>query len=416
MRDRPNPFRPGAGVDPPYLAGRERELDVFDVVLRSTRNGNIKNILLYGLRGVGKTVLLGKFASMCRDKKFLPVTKYTYGRGDSDPAMFTSGLKRVLRSAIESSSRVEAAKGRLRSAGQYLKPSAVGVSGFVYEPSYGGDTTEPMSDHLVDYFTKNWKIITELGYEGAVLLLDEFHAVNDVNGKWYTLGDFLAAINEVQRQGCRYPVVLSGLPFLTKNVKKGRSYTERMFKLVKVSSLAEFDAKKALLQPLDGINCKFSPALLNAVIEDTGRYPYFIQFFACEILQRIDKDNISLRDYKSVRTKILHSLYDDFFDQRMADLIPGEKNTLDCMAMIPDADMRFSSIMKAAGASKGTVSTHLKRLEEKGVVYRSDHGLYEFALPLLRPYLAASRPMSTHNPSHTDDKMPRAKPGGTRRT
>lgn len=392
MRDRPNPFRPGAGVDPPYLAGRERELDIFDGVLRSTRDGNMKNVLLYGLRGVGKTVLLGKFASICRGEKFLPMVRYMYGPVDSDPDKFVSGLKRTFRSAIESSPGAEAAKGKLRSAGQYLRPSTVGVSGLVYEPSCGSDKG-PMADLLADYFVKNWKIIGDLGYAGAAILLDEFHTVNDVNGKWCTLGDFLAAVNEAQRQGCRYSVVLSGLPVLTRNVKKGRSYAERMFKLVEVSSLAVPDAKQALLKPLDGTGRRLSPALVNAVVEDTGCYPYFIQFFACEILQRIDKDSISMRDYKPAREEILHGLYGDFFDQRMADLIPGEKNTLQCMAAIPDADMRFAPILKATGASKGTVSTHLKRLEEKGVAYRRNHGLYGFALPLLRPYLAAGRPM-----------------------
>ena len=237
MRDRPNPFRPGAGVDPPYLAGRERELGIFDGVLRSTRDGNMKNVLLYGLRGVGKTVLLGKFASMCRGEKFLPMVRYMYGPVDSDPDKFVSGLKRAFRSAIETSPGAEAAKGKLRSAGQYLRPSTVGVSGLAYEPSYGSDKG-PMADLLADYFVKNWKIIGDLGYAGAVILLDEFHMVNDVNGKWCTLGDFLAAVNEAQRQGCRYSVALPGLPVLTRNVKKGRSYAERMFKLVEVSSLA----------------------------------------------------------------------------------------------------------------------------------------------------------------------------------
>lgn len=398
MRNRPNPFRPGAGLDPPYLAGRETVIDMFDGVLEDNRAGNMKNVLLYGLRGVGKTVLLGKFASMCRDEKFLPVVRHLYGPGDSDPVQFASGLKRALRASIESSSRVEAAKGKLRTAGQYLKPSTVGISGLVYEPSYDHDVQEPLVDHLVDYLLKNWKIVKDLGYAGSVFLLDEFHAVNDVKDKWHTLGDFLAAINEVQRQGCGYSLVLSGLPVLTKNVKRGRSYTERMFKLTEVSGLADLDAKKAILRPLDAIGRKFSSGLVNAVVKDTGGYPYFIQFFGCEILRRTTNKTIGLRDYKSIRGDILSNLYDDFFNQRMVDLIPGEKKTLYHMSMIPEADLRFSSIVDVTGVSRGTISTHLKRLEEKGIVYRHDYGLYKFALPLLRSYLEANRPHSMPNP------------------
>lgn len=373
---------------------------MFSGVLEDNRVGNVKNVLLYGLRGVGKTVLLGKFASMCRDKKFLPIARHVYGPDDSDPVQFVSGLKHALRTSIESSSRTEAAKGKLRKAGKYLKPSTVGVSGLVYEPSYDRDMKEPLTDHLVDYFARNWKIVKDIGYMGAVFLLDEFHTVDDVKDKWHTLGNFLAAVNEVQRQGCGYSLVLSGLPVLTKNVKRGRSYTERMFKLTEVSGLTDFDAKKAILRPLDTVDRKFSPGLVSAVVEDTGGYPYFIQFFCCEILRRITKMTVSLRDYKSIRGDIMYNIYKDFFDQRMADLIPGEKNTLYHMSMIPEDDMRFSSIMESTGTSKGTVSTHLKRLEEKGVVYRHDHGLYKFALPLLRPYLESRRPPAMSGLDH----------------
>ena len=397
MHNRPNPFRPGAGLDPPYLAGRETEIDMFDGVLENNRVGNMKNVLLYGLRGVGKTVLLGKFASMCRNEKFLPVARHLYGSNDSDPAQFASGLKRALRGSIESSSGVEAAKGKPRAAGRRLGPPAVGISGLVHEPLHDCDMREALVDHLVDYLVKNWKIIKDLGYAGAVFLLDEFHTVNDVKDKWNTLGDFLAAVNEVQRQGCGYSLVLSGLPALTKNVKRGRSYTERMFKLTEVSGLADLDAKKAILRPLDAVGCKFSPGLVSAVVKDTGGYPFFIQFFGCEILQRTSKKTIGLRDYKSVRGDILRNLYGDFFNFRMVDLIPGEKDTLYHMSMMPATDMRFSSIVDATGASRGTIYTHLKRLEEKGMVCRRDYGSYKFALPLLRSYLEANRPRSMSN-------------------
>ncbi len=410
MHCRPNPFRPCAGADPPYLAGRERELDVFDAVLRYASGGNVKNVLLYGLRGVGKTVLLGRFASMCRGEKFLPVPRRMCGPGDSDPGRFASGLKRALCCAVEAAPRAEEAKAGLRQAGRRPELPAAGVPCLGRgrpRGGGGGGSGEAMADDLVDYFANNWGAIRKLGYEGAVLLLDEFHAVDGAGGRQDALGDFLAAINEVQRQGCVYPVVLAGLPSLTRGVKRGRSYTERMFKLVRVTSLADSDAKKALLRPLDGTGRKFSPALVDALIMDTGCHPYFVQFFASEVLRRVDKGGIGLRDYKAVRGEILCSLNDDFFEQHAAGLGPGEKDTLRRMAAIPDADMRFASILKAAGASKGTVSTRLRRLEEKGVVYRSDRGLYELALPLVRPYLAAGRPAQAPDPGRPGGKASR---------
>ena len=88
MSDRANPFTPGPGLDPPHLAGREEELRTFDSTLQNTARGKASNIMLYGLRGVGKTVLLRKFAGICRDKKFLPIARYQYSHKDSNPDEF----------------------------------------------------------------------------------------------------------------------------------------------------------------------------------------------------------------------------------------------------------------------------------------------------------------------------------------
>lgn len=390
VSDRANPFTPGPGLDPPYLAGREEELRIFDTTLQNTARGKASNIMLYGLRGVGKTVLLRKFAGICRDKKFLPIARYQYSHNDSNPNEFTAGIKHIMRGAIESSSKAGAAKGRLRSAGQYLKPASAGASGLAYyEPSYAHGRQEPLGDHLADYLAKNWKVIDSLGYDGAILLLDEFHTVNDVKkGGWYALTDFLGAVNEVQKDGCRYSLVLSGLPTILKNVKVARSYAERMFGLVEVSSLSQHGGRQAIIQPLAGLEITFSPALVDAVVKDSGGYPYFIQFFACGILRRTNAKKIGMKEYKSIRDDLIRSLYHEFFEQCMVDLSPSEKSTLHHMSKMPESGMRFSSIMNSTGRSKGVVSSSLKRLEKKGIVYKYNHGLYAFALPTLKSYLS----------------------------
>ena len=394
-----NPFRPGAGLDPPYLAGREREIEMFGTVLQSNRIGNPKNVLLYGLHGVGKTALLGKFASMCRDMKFLPVVGSMRGPCRSDPAEFAAGLGRAFRASIGPPPGAGEEEGGLRAAARRPEPPAAGTPMRAREAPHDRGMKEPLADRLVDYFLANWEAVKDLGYAGAVLLLDEFHAVGDAGDGQYALGDFLAAVNEAQRQGCGYSLVLSGLPVLTGNVKRGRPYAERMFKLAEVDGLADADARRAVLRPLDATGRIFSPGLVSAVVEDAGGCPYFIQFIAHEILRRFPKARISLRDYKSSRGGIMDGLHGDFFGRRMADLASGEKSTLYSMSMLPEGDMRLSAIVKAAGAGRGTVSARLARLGEKCVVYKHDRGMYRFALPLLRPYLVANRPQSTSGQS-----------------
>ena len=389
MENGDNPFTPGSGLDPPYLAGREGELRMFEDMLRRVERGRVRNIMLYGLRGVGKTVLLSRFASVCRDNGFLALTRYQYSLKDSNPDMFTDNIKHVLRSAVESHSKIESVKGKLRLAKEYIKPSAVGVPGIVYyEPSYSHDRKVPLVDHLIDYLVKNWKIIDELGHKGAIFLFDEFHMISDVKkNQWYALADFLGAVNEVQKQGYKYSLVLSGLPMMLKNVKTARSYTERMFTLMELSNLSKDDGRRAIVRPLADVDRSFSPRLVDAIIEDAGGYPYFIQFIACEVLQRFERKKIGLSEYKSVRSDLISNLRSDFFDQRMVDLTSREKKTLYLMSRVPEADMEFSSILNATGYNKGVLSSHLKRLEDKGIIYRHNRGHYRFALPMLKPYL-----------------------------
>lgn len=380
MNDRPNPFRPGDGAEPPYLAGRERELDAFDDVLRSTRDGNMKNVLLYGPRGVGKTVLLGRLASMCRGRGFLPVRWRMGGPRDADPDKFANSLERAVRGAMGP----PGAEGGGRSPG----PPAAGAP----RPPHGGGAGVPMADRLADYLVKSWGAMAERGYEGAALLLDDFPAAGGAGGGRYTLGDFIAAVNEAQMRGCRYSAALSGLPALAKSVARGPSYAGRMFKPVRVACLAGPDARDALVRPLDGTGRRISPALARAVAGDTKGHPYSVQYFAREILRRTDRDGVGMRDYGPAREGILRSLYDGLFGRRAAGLAPGERETLRRMAAIPGDRLRPAHIAEAAGASRGAISSRLRRLEEKGAVCRNDLGLYELALPLLRQYLEAGSP------------------------
>ncbi len=108
-----NPFRPGSGLLPPYLAGRDRELARFSQMLQRMQEGQVHNLMVQGLRGVGKTVLLKEFVKICTDNKFLPVTQLQFSSKHSDPAEFTRALQYDLDSAMGNISRVEKTKQKL---------------------------------------------------------------------------------------------------------------------------------------------------------------------------------------------------------------------------------------------------------------------------------------------------------------
>ena len=388
MSNHANPFRPGSGLRPPYLAGRDEELTRFSQMLQQIQEGQVRNLLVQGLRGVGKTVLLKEFVKICTDNKFLPVTRLQSSNKHSDPAEFTRALQHDLNRAMGSLSKMEKTKQKLQDAARHMKPQKIDVMGVGWEFRHDPASRVPLENQLVDYLEKWWKVVQENDYNGIVLLFDEFHTVVDVKpNNWYILTDFIGAVNEIQPNGCRYSLVLCGLPTLMPNVKAARSYAERMFGVMNVSNLDKENTKAAISKPLENTAWRFSDDLISTIAQDTGNYPYFIQFFCREIISRVGKDNIALDDYKKIEERLIGDLGRDFFDQRIEPLSAAQKRVLHTAASLPDPNLEFSSIRKSLDVGKGSLSSHLKRLEEKGLIYRSGRGAYRLAMPLLGKYL-----------------------------
>ncbi len=390
VSDYNNPFTPGSGLKPPYLAGRNSELDTFSHMLQRIKAGKVENKLLYGLRGVGKTVLLNRFAEICIDKKFLPISRSQYTTQHADPNIFVKCLQYDLDRAIKACSKTNKAKKRIMATARYLKPMKIEIPGLIsYQPAYDLDAYAPLDNRIYDYLKNAWNVLEPKGIEGLVFLLDEFHVINDVKKKgWYTLADFIGAINLLQIEGYKFSLVLCGLPPMISNVKISRSYSERMFESMPISNLEDYDAKRAILEPLKSSHWNFSDELTSTLILDTDRYPYFIQFFCSEIIERAGgKQHIDLDYYRTVRSPILKKLEHSFFIQRMSALSTAQNSVLNSMASLPDNVVDFSSICTTTGMGKGTVYNHLKRLEEKELVHKSQRGTYQFSIPLFKKYL-----------------------------
>lgn len=383
-----NPFRPGSGLQPPYLAGRDVDLERFSQMLQQMLEGQVRNLMVQGLRGVGKTVLLKEFVKICTDNKFLPVTRLQFSSKHSDPAEFTRALQHDLDSAMGSLSGVEKTKQKLQDAARQMRPQKIDVMGVGWEFKHDPASRIPLENQITDYLEKWWKVVQEGGYGGIVLLFDEFHTVSDVkSNSWYILTDFIGAVNEIQSNGCRYSLVLCGLPTLMPNVKAARSYAERMFGVMNVYNLDKDNARAAISKPLVDTAWRFSDDLVSAIVQDTDRYPYFIQFFCREIISRVGKEHVTLGDYETIKDQLIGDLGRDFFDQRIEPLSAAQRRVLYSAASLPDTDLEFSSIQKPLDMDKGSLFNHLRRLEEKGLVYKSTRGVYRLAMPLLGKYL-----------------------------
>lgn len=383
-----NPFNPGCGAAPPYMAGRRYAIDAFESMMGRIRDGQAENILVHGLRGAGKTVLMDRFSKMCVCNDLVPIRRARFDKSHCDPAEFARALKRCVGAGIEAFSRLDKAGGQLAAGSRRARKGGAGDGAAYYEPPYRPDGPVPYEEHLKDYLVKNWEMIEKSGYRGAVLLFDEFHPVLDAPKRsWYVLSDFVGVLADVQTQGCGYFAVFSGLPTLRRRIGEARSYSERMFRTLDAARLGPEDSKKAVSEPLRESRYSFSPDLVCQVAEDSGGWPYFLQFICREIISNAAKARIALDDYARMRKMIVARLDGDFYDPRVDALGCGQRQVLAAMSKIEGDDIPVSKVGQAAGLGRAGLHGHLARLEENGMVYRRGRGTYRFSLPLLREYM-----------------------------
>ncbi len=198
VRDR-NPFTPSNGIIPPYLAGRTEILKRFSNALDKNARGLPKNVILYGLRGVGKTVLLEMFENICEEKNWLYVSR-EFSEKYRDETEFAESLTRD----ITKSAATQSIRKRIGKVGkklwEYAKPEELGYAGISYKPFY--KKTDDLADHLRDHFVNNWSALSKSN--GLVLLYDEFHTVVDDPPKNMPITSMLAALANAQRKKCGY--------------------------------------------------------------------------------------------------------------------------------------------------------------------------------------------------------------------
>jgi hypothetical protein len=235
----------------------------------------------------------------------------------------------------------------------------------------------------------NWPVFRKAGKTGVVFLYDEFHNVRDKSdSKSYPLASLLGAMAYAQRNGCRYYMVLSGLPLIKITLKEAKTYVERMFSFKETGSLSPAEAKEVIEKTLKGSGYSFGSKLIDAIVRDTRGYPYFIQFYGYFLIENASKSSLTLADFNKIRTSLLKELDISFFEDRFNLASDKEKKILVAMANVMEDDVAAAlSIRKHAKVSHPTLMELLKRLQDKGLVYWASRGKYGFSIPLLKEYL-----------------------------
>lgn len=377
-----NPFRPGNGVPPPYLAGRDPVLRAFGDFLNARPLH--ANWAVTGLRGTGKTVLLGEFASRAERAGWLTLHRELGDRHREDVCLadaLDEDSDALARRASLLAGVGQAIEGGVRQ----LRPRRVTVGEVGYEPAYAERATTS-ADRMRSSLVALDRVITDGERPGALLLYDEAHLLADDRSRdRFPLSSLLAAFAAIQRDVPRVRVVLCGLPTLSLNLKRARTYAERMFRHVVLGNLERGDAWDAIGIPLSSSDRSFATSLVGEIVESTDGYPYFLQFFGAYICRSVAGPAVSTADYRAVEPSLLHELDLAFFDDRFEGASPTEQRVLEAMAR-ERGQIRLSELRPRLH-DVASLDLVVRRLVERGLVYRATRGTYDFALPLFRGYI-----------------------------
>lgn len=381
-----NPFAPGAGQRPPELAGRDKEVAAFEVVLERVARGRPeRSLVLTGLRGVGKTVLLGELRSMA--------VKRGWGAGKVE-ARPDADLRRPLSAALHRAirdlavrhrapDRVEAILGILKAFALRAAPDGAKLRdrwqpGIDVPAAQGRADSGDIEIDLVELFTDVAELAQDVG-TGVALLIDEMQDLKPDD-----ISALCAACHELSQLGAPLVVVGAGLPHLPAVLSASKSYSERLFRYVRIDRLSREDADRAVLAPVEREDAGITDEALDALFDASGGYPYFIQAYGKAAWDAAPADPISALDVSVAAPEADAELAVGFFGSRYERATPAEREYLRSMAELTDG--------KDAGVNTAQVADHLKRkpsslspardsLIKKGLVYSAERGQIAFTVP-----------------------------------
>ncbi|GAA1196294.1 ATP-binding protein [Prauserella alba] len=387
-----NPFAPGAGQRPPELAGRERELDAFDVVLERVARGRPeRSLMLTGLRGVGKTVLLGELRSMAIRRR------WGAGKVEARPdAELRRPLSAALHRAVRDLAVRHRAPDRVDEVLAVLKAFALKSNkpdaklrdrwqpGIDVPPAQGRADSGDIEIDLVELFTEVAELATDVG-SGVALLIDEIQDLSPED-----VSALCAACHELSQSGAPLVVVGAGLPHVPAVLSASKSYSERLFRYTRIDRLSREDADRAVLAPIEREDAEIAPHALDAMHTASGGYPYFIQAYGKAAWDAAPTNPITEEDVRVAAPEAEAELAVGFFGSRYERATPAEREYLRAMAELTqgkDESAVTSDIAVYLGRKPSSLSPARDSLMKKGLVYSAERGHIAFTVPHFGNYL-----------------------------
>ncbi|WP_106244658.1 ATP-binding protein [Allonocardiopsis opalescens] len=382
-----NPYAPGAGQRPPELAGRERELRQFEVVLERVARGRPeRSMVLTGLRGVGKTVLLNAFRSMAIQK--------LWGTGKIE-ARPDQSIRRPVAAALHMAlrelsprhrapERIEHVLGVLKSfamAKPLDEPARAAKGPSRWQPGIDAVAVRGRADSgdleidLTELFVDAASVATDLGV-GIALFIDEMQDVpaDDISA-------LCAACHELSQSGGPLIVVGAGLPHLPSVLSASKSYSERLFRYARIDRLDRAAADSALTVPAAQEDVAFEADALDALYEICEGYPFFVQAYGKVTWDLALRTPITSDDVRVAAPEAAAELAVGFFGSRYERATPAERDYMRAMASLGDEPAATADVAEVLGRKPSSLSPARDSLIKKGLIYSAERGLIAFTVP-----------------------------------
>lgn len=378
-----NPFAPGAGSRPPELAGRDDILEMARIACgRSIAGRNARSLMLLGLRGTGKTVLLSEIKKISEDAGLL-VSKVEAPEGESLARILYPEMRKVLRSLSTSEAAKQYAITGLRGLRSFASvfkitvgPAEVGV-----EPEPGLADSGDIQHDLPDMFRQIGKAASAAD-KGWGLLIDEVQYLKEED-----LSALIVSLHTMSQEGLPVVIFGAGLPQVAKLAGEAKSYAERLFAYPPVGALDPTSAARAIKKPILAEEADIEAAALEDIITRTEGYPFFIQEWASITWNNAEGPKISTSEVEASFDETLATLDDGFFKVRMDRLTKAEVQFVFAMADLGKGPYAMSDIANSMNRKMNSLGPARANIISKGMIYSTDHGYLDFTVPLFGDYL-----------------------------
>lgn len=379
-----NPFAPGAGTQPPELAGRDQIIeDARIAVARAVVGRPARSQILLGLRGVGKTVLLNKIEQEAKAAGHV----CSFIEAPEDRKLVDLIYPR-LQQALKQLSSFEQAKEAVYAAMRALRSFAgafrinYGDFGLAVDPAPGVADSQNLEYDLSDLFVQVGEAAKAAG-KGWTLLIDEVQYLNQ--------SEYAALIVAIHKCNQRNLPVLffgAGLPQVAALSGDAKSYSERLFSYPNVGPLDDRSARSAIMRPIEEEGQQITDGALDAIIAATQRYPYFLQEWGYQSWNMAENSPVDTADVTGAHAQALKRLDDGFFKVRFDRLTPKERGYVIAMASLGAGPYRSSDIAEKLHMKVTSLGPMRAKIIEKGMIYSPAHGDIAFTVPMFEDYLS----------------------------